>query len=68
VELVSNGSRCYTPRQSLLTYTGTTAIPTSVVVGPMGVVSSGSITLPVCNVSSSSVSVSGLGVRVVTFG
>ena len=55
-------------QSAIMTYTGTVAVPPAVVFSPLRVVSDGHITVRACNVSSSSVSVSGLGVRVVTFG
>jgi hypothetical protein len=52
----------------LLSYIGSVALPPGVVAGPLRVVSSGSITGRFCNVTASAVSVSGIGVRFVTFG
>jgi hypothetical protein len=52
----------------LLTYTGTVAMPSGVMFSPFRVVSAGNITARACNVTSTSVSVSSIGVRIVTFG
>jgi hypothetical protein len=51
---------------AVLTWTG--AVPTKVVTGPLKVVSSTKIITQACNLGSSSVSYSGIGVRVITFG
>jgi hypothetical protein len=52
----------------IMSYTGDVALPPGVVFGPFRVVSAGNITARACNVTSSSVSVSSIGVRFVTFG
>ena len=52
----------------LISYTGTVALPPAVVMGLARVSSAGTITLRACNVSSSSVTVSNIGVRIITFG
>jgi hypothetical protein len=51
----------------LMSFTGTVAIP-DVMFGPMRVVSAGTVSGRACNQSSSSVSVSNMGVRFITFG
>ena len=53
---------------ALLTYTGSTPPPTNVVFGPLKVESSSLISARACNIDGSSISVTGLGVRIVTFG
>jgi hypothetical protein len=52
----------------LMSYTGTVAVPPAVILAPMRVTSSGHVDVRACNVASTSVTVSGLGVRIVTFG
>jgi hypothetical protein len=52
----------------IMSYTGNVALPPGVMFGPFRVVSAGNITTRACNVTGSSVSVSSLGVRFVTFG
>jgi hypothetical protein len=52
----------------LMSYTGVVALPPGVVFGPFRVVTAGNITARACNVTGSSVSVSGLNVHFVTFG
>src|SRR4051794_13949257 len=52
----------------LFSFTGSTAIPATVVFGGVRVTGPGAAILRACNVGASSVSVSGLGIRVVTFG
>jgi hypothetical protein len=52
----------------IMSYTGSVALPPGVMFGPFRVVSAGNITTRACNVTASSVSVSSLGVRFVTFG
>lgn len=51
---------------ALLTWTG--SVPAKVVLGPLKVVSATSITAVACNLGSSAISVSGVGVRIITFG
>jgi hypothetical protein len=51
---------------ALLTWTG--GVPSKVMTGPLKVVSSTSIIVRACNVGSTSVSYSSIGVRVITFG
>ncbi|HEY7283703.1 MAG TPA: hypothetical protein VID47_19165 [Actinomycetota bacterium] len=51
---------------ALLSWTGT--VPPNIVLGPLKVVSSTSITVRACNLGSTSFSGSGIGVRIVTFG
>jgi hypothetical protein len=51
---------------ALLTWTG--AVPTHVVLGPLKVVSSTKIIVQACNLGSGHVSLSNIGVRVITFG
>jgi hypothetical protein len=48
--------------------TWTTTPPPSIILGPLQVVSTNSITTQACNVSGSAVSLSNVGVRIVTFG
>src|SRR3954447_13031729 len=52
----------------LFSFTGSTAVPSSAVFGGVKVTSAGHVTVKACNVAGSPVSVSGLGIRVVTFG
>ena len=52
----------------IMSYTGNVTFPAGVMFGPFRVVSTGNITTRACNVTTSSVSVSGIGVRFVTFG
>jgi hypothetical protein len=52
---------------ALYSFTGNTAVPTSITFGGSKVTAAGSIAVRYCNVSGSSVSVSNLGIRVVTF-
>ena len=52
----------------VMSYTGAVALPPGVVFSPFRVVSAGNVTTRACNVTASSVSVSSLGVRFVTFG
>jgi hypothetical protein len=52
----------------IMSYTGTVALPPGVVFSPFRVVSTGNIATRACNVTGSSVSVSSIGVRFVTFG
>ena len=51
-----------------MSYTGAVALPPGVMFSPFRVVSAGTITARACNVTSSSVSVVGIGVHFVTFG
>ena len=51
-----------------MTYTGSVAMPVGVVFAPFRVVAAGNIAVRACNVTASSVSVDGIGVRFVTFG
>jgi hypothetical protein len=51
---------------AFLTWTGT--VPTHVVLGPLEVVSSTKIVVQACNLDSNTISLSDVGVRVVTFG
>jgi hypothetical protein len=52
----------------VMSYTGTVAVPPGVMFGPYRVDSAGTISTRACNVTGASVSVSGIGVRFVTFG
>jgi hypothetical protein len=52
----------------LLSFIGTTTIPTDLVLVPLRVTSAGSVAARACNLGGSSMSVSSLGVRVITFG
>jgi hypothetical protein len=52
----------------LMSYTGSVAVPPAVVFGAFRVTAANSISARACNVSSTSVSVSSIGVRFVTFG
>ena len=52
----------------MMSYTGSVALPSGVMFGPFRVVSANNITARACNVTTGPVSVSGLGVRFVTFG
>ena len=52
----------------LMSYTGSVAVPPTVIFGLARVTAAGSVAQGVCNMSSSSVSVSSLGVRAITFG
>jgi hypothetical protein len=52
----------------LFSFTGPTAVPSSVVFGGVKVASAGHVTVKACNVGASAVSVSNLGIRVATFG
>jgi hypothetical protein len=51
---------------ALLTWTG--SVPAKVVLGPLKVESATSITAQACNLGSSAINVSGVGVRIITFG
>ena len=53
---------------ALMSFTGSVAIPAALVVGPFRVTAADAITGQFCNVGSSSLSFTGLGVRIVTFG
>jgi hypothetical protein len=52
----------------IMSYTGDVALPPGVVFGPLRVVSAGQVSTRACNVTGTSVSVAGIGVRIVTFG
>jgi hypothetical protein len=52
----------------LFSFTGATAIPATVVFGGVRVTAPNTVVVKICNVGSSAVSVSNLGIRVVTFG
>jgi hypothetical protein len=52
----------------IMSYTGTVALPPGVMFGPFRVVAPGNVSTRACNVTGSSVSVSSIGVRFVTFG
>jgi hypothetical protein len=52
----------------LFSFTGSTAIPTTVVFGGVRVTAANTVVLRACNVGASAMSVSNLGIRVVTFG
>jgi hypothetical protein len=52
----------------VMSYTGNVALPPGVMFGPFRVVSAGTVTTRACNVTSTPVSVSSIGVRFVTFG
>jgi hypothetical protein len=52
----------------LFTYTGTVALPSAVMMSPFRVTATNTVTTRACNVSSSSMSVTGIAVRIVTFG
>jgi hypothetical protein len=52
----------------LFSFTGATAVPTTVTFGGTKVTASNTVTIRACNVSASAFSVSSLGIRVVTFG
>jgi hypothetical protein len=52
----------------LFSFTGTTAVPSSVAFGGAKVTAAGMVTMRACNVGSSAFSVSDLGIRVATFG
>jgi hypothetical protein len=52
----------------LMSYTGSVAVPPAVVFGVARVTAAGSISQRACNVSSTAVSVSSIGVRIITFG
>lgn len=52
----------------VFSFTGTTAIPGSVVFGGSRVTAANTITVRACNVSASSMSVTGLGIHIATFG
>ena len=52
----------------LFSFTGSTAIPTTVAFGGVRVTAANTVELKACNVGASAVSVSNLGIRVVTFG
>jgi hypothetical protein len=52
----------------LFTFTGTTAVPTSIVFGGAKITAANTIAVKYCNAGASNVSVSNLGIRVVTFG
>ena len=52
----------------LYSFTGNVTVPTSIVFGGARVTATNTIDLKFCNVGASNVSVSGLGIRVVTFG
>ncbi len=52
----------------LFSFTGSTAIPATVVFGGVRVTAANTVVVRACNVGASAVSVSDLGIRVVTFG
>ena len=52
----------------LFSFTGSTAVPTTVVFGGVRVTAANTVVVRACNVGASAVSVSNLGIRVVTFG
>jgi hypothetical protein len=52
----------------LFSFTGSTAVPTEVVFGGVRVTAANTVVVRDCNVGSSAMSVSNLGIRVVTFG
>jgi hypothetical protein len=52
----------------LLSFTGNTAVPTTLVFGGLKVTAADTVEAKFCNVGASDVSVSNLGIRVVTFG
>jgi hypothetical protein len=52
----------------LFSFTGDTTVPASIVYGGTKVIAASMISVRVCNVGSSSVTASNLGIRVVTFG
>jgi hypothetical protein len=52
----------------LFSFTGSTAIPTTEVFGGVRVTAANTVVVRACNVGASTMSVSGLGIRVVTFG
>jgi hypothetical protein len=52
----------------LFSFTGSTAIPTTVVFGGVRVTAPNTVVVRACNVGASAMSVSSLGIRVVTFG
>jgi hypothetical protein len=52
----------------LFSFTGNTAVPSSVAFGGTKVTATGTVTVRACNVSATSFSVSNLGIRLVTFG
>lgn len=51
----------------LMSYTGTVALPPGVMFSPFRVVSAGLVTTQACNVTGTSVSVTSIGVHIVTF-
>jgi hypothetical protein len=52
----------------LFSFTGNVAVPSSVTFGGTKVTAAGHISVPACNVGASPYSVSGLGIRIITFG
>jgi hypothetical protein len=52
----------------LFSFTGSTAIPTTVVFGGVRVTAANTVVVRACNVGASAMNVSSLGIRVVTFG
>jgi len=52
----------------LLSYTGTVALPPGVMFGPFRVVSAGVVTTRACNVTATAMTVTDIGVHIVTFG
>jgi hypothetical protein len=52
----------------LFSFTGSTAVPTTVVFGGVRVTAANTVVVRACNVGASAMSVSNLGVRIVTFG
>jgi hypothetical protein len=52
----------------LFSFTGSTAVPATVVFGGVRVTAANTVVVRACNVGASAMSVTGLGIRVVTFG
>jgi acyl-coenzyme A thioesterase PaaI-like protein len=52
----------------LFSFTGSTAVPTTVVFGGVKVTAANTVVVRACNVGASAMTVSGLGIRVATFG
>jgi hypothetical protein len=53
---------------ALLSFTGAVAVPDSLLLGPLKVTAANMIQAKACNLSASTLNVSSLGVRVITFG